>query len=158
MRVSARSAIAAAIVIVLVASGCAGQGSGEGGQAPTTARELAASRATAGTCRKILASFLGSMNALRRKLAVGLTYGQYLSELQAARRAYGAIPAGRVRLGCLLVAGTPAERALDIYIASANSWGECLTTVACGADSIEAKLQRSWAHASRLLSAAQASL
>lgn len=98
------------------------------------------------------------MNALRRKLAVGLTYGQYLRELQGARRAYEAIPADRVRLGCLLVAGTPAERALDLYIASANSWGECLATVACGADSVEPELQRSWARASRLLSAARAAL
>jgi len=98
------------------------------------------------------------MNALRRKLAVGLTYGQYLRELQGARNAYEAIPADRVRLGCLLVAGTPAERALDLYIASANSWGRCLTTVACGADSVEPELQRSWARASRLLSAAQAAL
>jgi hypothetical protein len=139
-------------------SGCAAQDGGDGGQASTTARELAAPRATTGTCRKILASFLGSMDALRRKLAVGLTYGQYLRELQGVRRTYEAIPADRVRLGCLLVAGTPAERALDLYIASANSWGECLATTACGDGSIEPELQRSWTHASRLLSAAQAAL
>jgi len=98
------------------------------------------------------------MSSLRRKLAVGLTYQEYLRVLQGTRRAYEAIPAGHVRLSCLLVAGTPAERAYNLYIASANTWGECLTAVGCGADSVEPELQRSWARASRLLSAAQAAL
>jgi hypothetical protein len=95
------------------------------------------------------------MDALRRKLAVGLTYEQYMAELRGVRGAYRAIPAERIRLGCLLTAGTPSERALNLYIEAGNAWGECLATVSCSPESVEPRLQRLWARAAGLLSAAR---
>lgn len=98
------------------------------------------------------------MDSLRRKLAVGLTYEQYLHELHGARRAYEAIPAERVRLGCLLAAGTPGERALNLYTEAANEWGACLATASCTSALVEPALQRKWARASHLLSSARAGI
>jgi hypothetical protein len=98
------------------------------------------------------------MGGLRRKLAVGLTYEQYMRELRTVRGAYRAIPAERIRLGCLLGAGTPGERALNLYIEAGNAWGECLATASCRAESVEPELQRRWARAARLIGSAQAAL
>ena len=98
------------------------------------------------------------MEALRRKLAVGLTYQQYRRELEGVRGAYEAIPAKRVGLGCLLAAGGAGERALNRYIVAANAWGECLATASCELETVEPRLQRQWDRASGLLSSAQAGL
>jgi hypothetical protein len=145
---------------VLVASGCAGKEAADGGQKASAApRALAASRGAAGgSCRKILNPFVGSMEALRRKLAAGLTYRQYRRGLEGVRGAYEAIPAQRVQLGCLLVAGGAGERALNRYVVAANEWGECLATASCEIEAVEPRLQRQWARASDLLSSAQAGL
>jgi len=104
----------------------------------------------------MLGSFVDSMADLRRKLAVGISYEDYLGEVQEARAAYAAIPDDRLGLGCLLAAGTPGERALNRYIAAANAWGECLAITACDTASVEPRLQQEWARASVLLSTAQA--
>lgn len=98
------------------------------------------------------------MEALRRKLAVGLTYRQYRRELGDVRAAYEAIPAKRVQLGCLLVAGGAGERALNRYLAAANAWGECLATASCEIETVEPRLRRQWDRASNLLSFARAGL
>lgn len=95
------------------------------------------------------------MDALRGKLAVGVSYGEYLHGVNAARSAYREIPAGRVGLGCLLAAGTASERALNRYMVAANAWGECLTEASCGTRAVEPRLQREWARASALLSSAR---
>lgn len=95
------------------------------------------------------------MNGLRRKLAVGVSYGEYLHWVNEARSAYRAIPADRVGFGCLLAAGTPSERALNRYIAAANAWGECLTETSCDTRAVEPRLQREWARAAALLSSAR---
>jgi len=98
------------------------------------------------------------MEALRRKLAVGLTYRQYRRELEGVRGAYEAIPAKRVQLGCLLAAGGAGERALNRYMGAANAWGECLTTASCEIETVEPLLRRQWDRASGLLSSARAGL
>jgi len=109
-------------------------------------------------CRKMLGSFVDSMADLRRKLAVGISYRAYLREVRGLRAIYAAIPDGQLSLGCLLSAGTPGERALNRYMAAANEWGECLTTVACETATVEPRLQREWARASVLLSTARAGI
>lgn len=106
----------------------------------------------------MLGSFVDSMADLRRKLAIGLSYEDYLSEVQGLRAAYAAIPDDRLALGCLLAAGTPGERALNRYMVAANVWGECLTTAACETATVEPRLQREWARASVLLNEAQAGI
>jgi len=111
-----------------------------------------------GRCREILGSFVGSMDGLRRKLAVGVSYGEYLRRVNAVRAAYRAIPAERVGLECLLSAGTPGERALNRYIAAANAWGRCLTEASCDTRAVEPRLQREWRRAAALLHSARAGL
>lgn len=149
-------AIAAAAIL---APGCGGSHPADGADAAATPRpRLAAREARAGTCRKMLGSFVGSMAGLRRKLAVGIAYEDYLGEVRQLRTAYDAIPGERLGLGCLLAAGTPGERALNRYIAAANAWGECLAAAACDTATVEPRLQREWARASALLSTAQAGM
>lgn len=110
------------------------------------------------TCRAQLHGLLGSMDDLRGKLAVGLSYGAYLHEVKAVQVAYDRVPVDSLELACLVRVGTPTERALNLYLAAANTWGECLTSASCDSESVEPKLQRKWALASDRLSSAQKSL
>jgi hypothetical protein len=95
------------------------------------------------------------MDALRKKLAVGLSYEGYLHDVREARFVNDRIRADRLAIGCLTTVGTPAERALNRYIGAANTWGDCLAAASCDTESIEPRLQRSWARASDLLTEAQ---
>jgi hypothetical protein len=132
-------------------------GSGRVTLAPGGAEPVAHPSAGAG-CRAQLRPFLGSMDALREDLAVGLSYEGYLDELEGVRDAYDRIRAGRLPVGCLLAAAGPGEQALNRYMDAANVWGNCLATAACETESVEPELQRRWAFASDLLSSAQSGL
>ncbi len=109
-------------------------------------------------CRGQLHDFIGSMNALRDRLAVGLNYEDYLHEVRALKDVYGRIPVDRLAIGCLAAAGSPGERALNRYLDAANTWGDCLATTSCQTESLAARLRHKWALASDLLSAAQQGL
>jgi hypothetical protein len=98
------------------------------------------------------------MDDLRGKLAVGLSYGAYLHRVKAVQTAYDRVPVDRLDLSCLVKAGAPAERALNLYVAAVDTWGECLTSASCDSESVEPKLQRKWALASDRLSSAQKGL
>jgi hypothetical protein len=114
--------------------------------------------APSGRCETQVGGFLDAMDELRRNLAIGLSYEQYVAEMKAIRSAYDAIPTERVALGCLKAAGTPGESGLNQYIAAGNTWTECVETPGCESASIEAELQRRWRKASRYLSKAQLGL
>lgn len=109
-------------------------------------------------CRGQLGDFLGSMDTLRSKLAVGLSYDAYLHGVRETKGIYNRIPTDRLAIGCLVSTGAPAERALNWYLDAANSWGDCLADVSCSTESVEPKLQRKWAIASALLTSAQKAL
>jgi hypothetical protein len=157
MRLS-QAAIGAMLSLAVVLPGC-GSGSGSGvGAADATPSADAGSGGAGGACRAELRPFLAELNALRTDLAVGLSYDQYLGELRGTRVAYRRVRADRLQLGCLVAAGAPAERALNRYVEAANAWGGCLATAACETSSIEPRLQREWARASKLLSAARAGI
>lgn len=98
------------------------------------------------------------MAKLRRELARGLSYDDYLTKVKAIRMVYAGIRASRVPAGCLVLSGGPAEHAFNLYIEAANTWGECLATVTCSTRSVEPQLQRGWALASRRLAGAQRGL
>ena len=106
-------------------------------------------------CQTQLGSFVGSMDGLRRRLAVGVTYDQYVAEVRGIRSTYGEIPVERVQLDCLGPVATPGEKAFNRYIEAANDWGECVSKVGCGSAEIEPALQRRWRIASHFLSEAQ---
>jgi hypothetical protein len=94
------------------------------------------------------------MDSLRRRLAVGLTYDQYVAEVRGIRSTYEKIPTDRVEIDCLSAVGTPAEKAFNRYIEAANDWGECVSEAGCSSETVEPVLQRGWRIASHFISEA----
>jgi hypothetical protein len=135
--------------------GCGEEGTAAPGGA-TAQPPKAKARSAAGGCPKQLDTFVKSLDALRRRLAVGLSYEQYAAAIEGLRASYAEIPVDRLTIDCLATAGTLGERALNEYIDAANAWGECLADAACTTAKIEPVLQRRWRVASHHLSEAQA--
>jgi hypothetical protein len=159
-----------ALVAALLVSGCGGDGSdatgGATGGATVTSRSVTTTpskppakrdgRAPAGErCQSQLGSFVSSMDGLRRRLAVGVTYDQYVAEVRGIRSTYGEIPVEKLRFDCLTLVATPGEKAFNRYIEGANDWGECVSEVGCDTATIEPVLQRRWRVASHFLSEAK---
>jgi hypothetical protein len=159
MRLSPVATVGILLGLALVLFGCGDQGApaADAGTATSPGVEAGASTASP-ACRAQLHGLVGSMDDLRGKLAVGLSYSAYLHGVKGVQAAYDRVPVGRLGLACLVKSGTPAERALNLYVAAANTWGDCLTSASCDSESVEPKLQRKWALASTRLSAAQAAL
>jgi hypothetical protein len=157
MRLSQAATVGALVSLALVLPACGAENSPvAGGAKGAPVADRAKARAARAPCARQLRPLLASLDALREDLAVGLSYDGYMRELRGVRGAHRRIRAGRLQIGCLIAAGAPAERALNRYIEAANVWGGCLATAACEIASIERRLQRRWARASDLLSAAQA--
>jgi hypothetical protein len=106
-------------------------------------------------CQSQLGGFVGSMDGLRRRLAVGVTYDQYVAEVRGIRSTYGEIPIDKLQVDCLARVATPGEKAFNRYIEGANDWGECVSELGCGTTKIEPVLQRRWRVASHFLGEAQ---
>lgn len=98
------------------------------------------------------------MDSLRRRLAVGVTYDQYLAEVRGIGSTYRKIAIDRVEIDCLTAVGTPAEKAFNRYIDAANEWGECVSEVGCSSAAVEPLLQRRWRIASHYLTEADVGL
>jgi hypothetical protein len=172
---AARSKLAGcALLVALLLAGC---GSGRSNQAGTTAATVAGDPETtvvknrgsdqggkqerasaAGPCQSQLGSFVASMDSLRRRLAVGVTFDQYVAEVRGIRSTYGKVPYDRVEIDCLSTVGTPAEKAFNRYIEAANDWGECVSEAGCSSETVEPVLQRRWRIASHFLGEAVAGL
>jgi hypothetical protein len=160
-RASARLLLLGCLVtaLALTISACGSTGSASPGKATTTTEAAPAPphkpQASAKPCRAQVGDFLASLETLRRKLEVGLSYDDYVAAVGKARAAYDRLPADRLEIDCLVKAGTPAEKAFNEYIAAANAWGECLSEAGCRAGSIEEQLQGEWRVAAHFLSQAQ---
>jgi len=155
-----------ALVAALLVSGCGGGDPETTGGATVTSRAVTTTptkpppkrdgRAPAGErCQSRLGSFVGSMDGLRRRLAVGVTYDQYVAEVRGIRSTYGEIPIEKLQIDCLTLVATPGEKAFNRYIEGANDWGECVSEVGCDTATIEPVLQRRWRVASHFLTEAQ---
>lgn len=164
--------LSCALLAALLFGGCGSGGSDETNGATVVSDETARttekpsasqgakkdkpSRASAGAlCQSQLGSFVGSMDGLRRRLAVGVTYDQYVAEVRGIRSTYGEIPTGKLQIDCLTLVAAPSEKAFNRYIEGANDWGECVSQLGCGTETIEPVLQRRWRIASHFLSEAQ---
>jgi hypothetical protein len=160
MRLGPAATVGILLGLALILPGCGDQSApaADTGAARPAGVNVGISSAAARTCRAQLHGFLGSMDDLRGTLAVGLSYGAYLHEVKAVQAAYERVPVDSLELACLVRVGTPAERALNLYLAAANTWGKCLTSASCDSESVEPKLQRKWALASDRLSSAQKGL
>lgn len=168
-RTAARVAVACALAAALGLSACGGGSdqvaadarteaipgsgafAGRGGRASTPA-------AAAASCSDQVGAFLDSMAALRTDLVAGLSYEQYVEEVEGIRGAYHRVPVAKLALGCLRAAGTPAESGLNKYIEASNAWTECVETPGCESATVEPALQSRWRQASKLLSEAQRGL
>jgi hypothetical protein len=172
---AARSQLAGcALLVALVLGGCGGSGS-DGRESitatvttdpatpavkqPNSGQDKKPAKASdADPCQTQLGSFVASMDSLRRRLAVGVTYDQYVAEVRGIRSTYRKIPTRQVEIGCLGAVGTPAEQAFNRYIEAANDWGECVSEAGCTSETVEPVLQRRWRIASHFLSEADAGL
>jgi hypothetical protein len=164
--VAARVKTAGCVALVaLLVAGCGGGGSTDIGTTAATVTSEAVTttpqrpvpkhkKPAAGPCQIQLGSFVASMDSLRRRLAVGVTYDQYVAEVRGIRSTYEKIPTERVEIDCLAAVGTPAEKAFNRYIEAANDWGDCVSEAGCGSESVEPVLQRRWRIASHFLSEA----
>jgi hypothetical protein len=143
--------------VALLLAGCGG-GAATGASAVSTQVKTAAkpkARTIAGNCPSQVNAFVKSLNAMRRQLAVGLSYEQYAAKVKALQGKYGKLPIDRLSLQCVTATGTPAEAALNKYIDATNAWGDCLADASCATATIEPVLQRKWRVASGFLAEAQ---
>jgi hypothetical protein len=166
--------VGCAVLVALLLSGCGGGESDgastsdtvEASGSPTTTEtkvevtpdKQREPRSAAGPCQGELGSFVASMDSLRRRLAVGVTFDQYLAEVRGIRSTYRKIPIERVEINCLDAVGTLAEKAFNRYIEAANSWGDCVSEAGCSSETVEPVLQRRWRIASHFLGEADAGL
>ena len=146
--------------LALALPGCGEEGSAARESAPPPSKadaKTGSKEATSGAdgCPRQVGAFVKSLDTLRGRLAVGLSYDQYAAAIADLRASYNRIPIDRLELDCLTTTGTPAERALNKYIDGANAWGECLADPSCTTATIEPILQRKWRIASHHLSEAQ---
>jgi hypothetical protein len=161
--------LACALVAALLLTACGGGDSSS--PATDTIRESAKNLAVQGSartrgtpeargrlCQGQLGSFLGSMDSLRRRLAVGVTYEQYVNEVQGVKATYRDVPTERLQVDCVSAVGIPAERAFNRYIQAVNEWGDCVSEAGCGSAEVEPALQQRWRAASHFLSEAQEGL
>ncbi|HWC48943.1 MAG TPA: hypothetical protein VG448_08680 [Solirubrobacterales bacterium] len=163
-----------ALLVALLLGGCGSGGSGRTGTAAATvtsdpgttvAKQSQPAQdkkqekpSAADPCQTQLGSFVASMDSLRRRLAVGVTFDQYVAEVRGIRSTYRKIPTRQVEIDCLGAVGTPAEQAFNRYIQAANDWGECVSEAGCSSETVEPVLQRRWRIASHFLSEADAGL
>jgi hypothetical protein len=162
---SAKWTAAGCLVVVALALGldlsaCGGGSPAATAKAPAVERAKASSEPPGGggRCANQVGDFLDSMDALRTNLVAGVSYEQYVDEVQSIRATYHGIPVDRVALGCLKAAGTPGENGLNKYIEASNAWSDCIEVPGCESASIEPALQSKWRQASKLLSEAQQGL
>lgn len=161
MRLSSAATVGILLGLTLMLNACGEDGTTAADKPASAAKTTSAlpSHPTTGrdSCRR-LRPFVGSMAGLRDDLARGLSYDDYLHEVQRVRTVYAHIDADKLTAGCLLASGGPAERALNLYIDATNTWGDCLATVSCNTRTVEPKLQRKWALAAQQVTTAQQGL
>jgi hypothetical protein len=161
MRLSSAATVGILLGLALILSACGAGGTTAAekpGRIASTVSAPPTRAVTVGDSCHALRPFVGSMAKLRTDLARGLSYDDYLREVQRVRAIYARIDADKLTAGCLLAAGGPAERALNLYIDATNTWGDCLATVSCSTRTVEPKLQRKWALAAHQVTVAQQGL
>lgn len=174
MPAAARLILASAVVAALLLSACGGGSdqtsaeqaaigsgatpAGKRTRPPSKGKRKPRAAPAGGLCQSQLGGFLGSMDSLRRRLAVGVTYDQYLNEIHGIRSTYREVPAEELRIDCVDAVAVPAEKAFNRYIQAANAWGECVSELGCGSAEIEPVLQQRWRAGSHFLSEAQRGL
>ena len=157
-RYAAAGALIGAGLLILL-PGCGGDESAQAGDptistpaaAKAPAKATAAASPTNRRCVKQVGGFLEAMDALRERLVNGLSYEEYVEEIDAIRGQYDEVPVNDLAVNCLIGSGTPGEKAFTKYIDAANSWGECIGESGCDAPTVEPVLQKQWKVAAHFL-------
>jgi hypothetical protein len=161
MRLSSAATVGILLGLALISSSCGEDGTTAADNAAGATKKVSAPPVhvapVRNACRE-LRPLVGSMASLRDHLARGLSYDDYLHQVQRVRTVYARIDVEKLSAGCLLASGGPAERALNLYIDATNTWGDCLATVSCNTRTVEPKLQRKWALAAHQLASAHRGL
>lgn len=169
-RIGLGGCVAGLAALAIALPGCGGDTPANARDTPVSSAENAAAKVApqkeereradevGKRCRGQVGAFLDSMGALRDRLTTGLSYEEYVGEIDVVRALYDEVPVKRLTLPCLSAAGTPGELAFGRYIEAANSWGGCIEEEGCDAAQIEPVLQKQWRRASLLLDEARSSL
>jgi hypothetical protein len=129
----------------------------ESGTSTKTGDTTKAPAKAAPSCSSQLDPFLGQLDDLRKSLVIGVSYEQYVAELETVRRSYAKLPVDKLDFACLSGAAAGAEESFDSYLAAANTWGDCVSESGCETATLEPRLQREWHAAAKQLRAAQKS-
>lgn len=128
-------------------------------------REAAARRAAVAdykSCRSQVDPFLNSLKTVNARLDVGITESTFSNLVGAASVSHDQIDVAAITdlvQGDCLTAAASLETALNKYISAAGTWNHCLyEDDYCTTNSIDPKLQRDWAAATRLIDRAQRKL
>jgi hypothetical protein len=110
-------------------------------------------------CQTDLGELVGRLRDLDGRVASGLSFSEYASQLEDIRTAYDRIPLRRIKdARCLGSVGVPIENAFNEHVKAARAWHSCLTRPPCRVATVRPALRRRWARASRLAAGAQTNL
>lgn len=121
-------------------------------------RDKPAGHEASAACASSLDGFLAGLEHLRRSLAIGVSYEQYVAELGTVRKSYEQVPVADLDLACVSGPAASAEESFDGYLAAANTWGACVSEAGCEIAELEPRLQREWRAAAKQLAAAKEAL
>lgn len=156
-RLATVGVLLAAGALLLALPGCGGDTAAQAGDptisTPTTAKAAAKldSSPTDKRCAKQVGGFLEALDTLRERLVAGLSYEEYVEEIDAIREHYDGVPVNDLAVDCLIGSGTPGEKAFTKYIDAANAWGDCIGESGCDAPTVEPVLQKQWKVAAHFL-------
>jgi hypothetical protein len=122
------------------------------------AQALQAAEQQADKCKSQVGGFLQSLQELDSRLAVGLPYAEYSSQVGDVRVAYDRLPFRQLDPECLSQVGLPAEDAMNSYVKADSTWNDCIVRFGCDTDSIDPELQARWTTASSKINEAQSGL
>jgi hypothetical protein len=117
-------------------------------------RQLQRERAEYRRCIAALGDLKDALDALDSRLAVGLNYDEYGTEVGDIVVVYDNSDLTGLGHECLQRVGLKLERALQEYQKAFRAWDECFDDIDCDIDGIEETLQPYWNRASTALLAA----
>ena len=157
-------------VLALLLAACGSDGGGEAAPSDETSSETRQTAteppettteeepAISEECRAELEPFLEALQDIDARLDIGLNYDEYTDRVGDVSVAYDRIDVGMLEPGSCLAAAAQAEKAFNQYIKASTTWDDCFEDIDCELDSIEPRLQKLWAQATRLRERADARL
>lgn len=119
---------------------------------------LEEAQAAADKCKGQLGGLMSAERELQSRLAVGLSYDEYGTQVGSIRVEYDQVPFKAMDLDCTTNVGLPLEDALNAYAKAAGIWGDCIQDFNCDTDSIDPELQSRWSSASNNIDTAMSGL